>query len=110
MSEPEYIATDSTRLSIERILKFGADHPQFENDAKKVAMALRPFLDRIPTAPQWLHDIGITDDDFESHFKDLFTVPATHKEGEPVPKLATRGAVRALCAVLRIPIREGGEA
>lgn len=100
-----YLATPSVRISCKRILKYLDDSPQLAFDAEKVAMAMMPYLDDTEATQEWMIEIGAIAD-MEHYFEELFTVPSGYTEGQPVPKLATRGAVRALCSVLRIPIKE----
>lgn len=103
---PAYIASESVRVSCMRILYWDSDYPQFENDAKKIAAALLPYLDETPIDSGWLSACCDDMQDAEERLHKLFEFPAEAVLGMPAPRLATRGAVRALCAVLRIPFND----
>lgn len=100
-----YLATPSVRLSCRRILEWGGNSPMLANDAMKVAAAMLPYLDETPVDEKWLQSVGAVAD-MEACFEELFAATEGYQVGDPVPRLSTRGLVRALCAVLRVPVRE----
>lgn len=105
MPQPHYIASDSIRVACMRLSKWGDDYPQFANDAQKVAAALLPYLDETPVDDGWIKAVG-AEADFDSYLDLLFSFPLDAKKGSPTPRISTRGAVRALCAVLQVPIKD----
>ncbi len=75
---PAYIASESVRVSCMRILKWGSDYPQFENDATKIASALLPYLDETPVDDGWIKAVG-AEADFDSFLDQLFSFCWTQK-------------------------------
>lgn len=100
---------NSVKMSAERILLRGPSHPQFENDAHKIASAVFALVDDTPATPGWITDIGAAVD-FQYYFEELLAAGPESLINMPVPALKTRGKVRQLCDVLKVPTREEPEA